>query len=278
MTDSAAPRPRTMSPIARAARSVEAGSPLRPPRSTCFRSACSRRGSATENSPAIWRRPSAPSPGRSNFLMPTRSGCSCSSTRAASSRARLRLDVIGPFEGQAGRSRAPASHLEAVWTRCRAIRAEDAAQAHLRSWTSGRGITIASIRASSRADDEEPCTITETTPDIDTKTPSTGRAITTLAKSLAPDRLPRARVYRRHWRACRKRKDRADAGSSAGGFRERVNLAVVTNDIFTREDGEFLVRHGRPCGRSDSRRWRPEAAPTRRSARTSRPTCSRSSA
>lgn len=27
------------------------------------------------------------------------------------------------------------------------------------------------------------------------------------------------------------------------GLRNRVNLAVVTNDIFTREDGEFLVRH-----------------------------------
>lgn len=26
-------------------------------------------------------------------------------------------------------------------------------------------------------------------------------------------------------------------------LRERVSLAVVTNDIFTREDGEFLVRH-----------------------------------
>jgi urease accessory protein len=28
------------------------------------------------------------------------------------------------------------------------------------------------------------------------------------------------------------------------GLRERVNLAAVTNDIFTREDGEFLVRNG----------------------------------
>ncbi len=28
------------------------------------------------------------------------------------------------------------------------------------------------------------------------------------------------------------------------GLRDRVNLAAVTNDIFTREDGEFLVRHG----------------------------------
>ncbi len=27
-------------------------------------------------------------------------------------------------------------------------------------------------------------------------------------------------------------------------LRDRVNLAVVTNDIFTREDGEFLVRNG----------------------------------
>ncbi|HEX8323103.1 MAG TPA: urease accessory protein UreG [Tepidisphaeraceae bacterium] len=27
-------------------------------------------------------------------------------------------------------------------------------------------------------------------------------------------------------------------------LRERVNLAVVTNDIFTREDGEFLIRNG----------------------------------
>lgn len=27
-------------------------------------------------------------------------------------------------------------------------------------------------------------------------------------------------------------------------LRERMNVAVVTNDIFTREDGEFLIRHG----------------------------------
>ena len=27
-------------------------------------------------------------------------------------------------------------------------------------------------------------------------------------------------------------------------LRERHSLAVVTNDIFTKEDGEFLVRHG----------------------------------
>ena len=26
-------------------------------------------------------------------------------------------------------------------------------------------------------------------------------------------------------------------------FRKRFNLCVVTNDIFTREDAEFLVRH-----------------------------------
>jgi urease accessory protein len=33
-------------------------------------------------------------------------------------------------------------------------------------------------------------------------------------------------------------------------LRERMNLAAVTNDIFTREDGEFLVRHDAlPAGR-----------------------------
>ena len=26
-------------------------------------------------------------------------------------------------------------------------------------------------------------------------------------------------------------------------FRENYNIAAITNDIFTREDGEFLVRH-----------------------------------
>lgn len=29
-----------------------------------------------------------------------------------------------------------------------------------------------------------------------------------------------------------------------GALRDRLNLAVVTNDIYTREDAEFLVRHG----------------------------------
>src|SRR6185436_9795001 len=27
------------------------------------------------------------------------------------------------------------------------------------------------------------------------------------------------------------------------GLRERLRIAAVTNDIFTREDGEFLIRH-----------------------------------
>lgn len=27
-------------------------------------------------------------------------------------------------------------------------------------------------------------------------------------------------------------------------LRERISIAAVTNDIFTREDGEFLTRHG----------------------------------
>ena len=59
-------------------------------------------------------------------------------------------------------------------------------------------------------------------------------------------------------------------------LRERYSLAVVTNDIFTREDAEFLVRHQAllPSGSPPSR---PAAARTPRSARTSARTSRRSS-
>jgi urease accessory protein len=50
-------------------------------------------------------------------------------------------------------------------------------------------------------------------------------------------------------------------------LRDRYQIAVVTNDIYTREDAEFLIR-SRPCPRSASSGWRPAAAPTRPSART----------
>ncbi len=33
-----------------------------------------------------------------------------------------------------------------------------------------------------------------------------------------------------------------------------VNLAVVTNDIYTREDAEFLIRQGTLAGRASDRR------------------------
>ena len=51
-------------------------------------------------------------------------------------------------------------------------------------------------------------------------------------------------------------------------LRDEYELAVVTNDIFTKEDGEFLVRHQAP-------RSRPEDARTRRSATTSARTSTR---
>jgi hypothetical protein len=58
-------------------------------------------------------------------------------------------------------------------------------------------------------------------------------------------------------------------------LRDRLSLGVVTNDIFTREDAEFLVRNeALPTERSG--RWRPAVALTRRSARTSATTSCRS--
>ena len=50
-------------------------------------------------------------------------------------------------------------------------------------------------------------------------------------------------------------------------LRETHSLGVVTNDIFTREDAEFLVRN-EALPPSGSARWRPAAARTRPSART----------
>ena len=38
-------------------------------------------------------------------------------------------------------------------------------------------------------------------------------------------------------------------------LRERYNLAVVTNDIYTQEDAEFLVRNEALAPRSTWRRW-----------------------
>ena len=53
-------------------------------------------------------------------------------------------------------------------------------------------------------------------------------------------------------------------------------LAVVTNDIYTTEDADFLRRDGGAARRADPRRWRPAAARTPRSATTSPPTSTRS--
>ena len=36
-------------------------------------------------------------------------------------------------------------------------------------------------------------------------------------------------------------------------LREQYNIAVVTNDIYTQEDAQFLVRH-QPCRRANHRR------------------------
>ena len=33
-------------------------------------------------------------------------------------------------------------------------------------------------------------------------------------------------------------------------LRDRVDMAVITNDIYTREDAEFLTRRGRPARRA----------------------------
>ena len=52
-------------------------------------------------------------------------------------------------------------------------------------------------------------------------------------------------------------------------LRDRYNIAVVTNDIFTKEDGEFLVPTSGAARPSGLPRSRPEAARTRRCATTS---------
>ncbi|GAA3355658.1 hypothetical protein GCM10017744_019070 [Streptomyces antimycoticus] len=60
-------------------------------------------------------------------------------------------------------------------------------------------------------------------------------------------------------------------------LRDQLSIAVVTNDIYTREDAEFLLRNAMPyCRPSASPPWRPEPARTPRSAMTSRPTWRRS--
>ena len=51
-------------------------------------------------------------------------------------------------------------------------------------------------------------------------------------------------------------------------LRDRYNIAVVTNDIFTKEDGEFLVRH-EALPPSGSPRSKPAAARTPRCGTTS---------
>ena len=51
----------------------------------------------------------------------------------------------------------------------------------------------------------------------------------------------------------------------------RCSMAIITNDIYTREDAEYLMRaHVLPVDRI--RGWRPGAVRTRRSARTHRST------
>ena len=79
-----------------------------------------------------------------------------------------------------------------------------------------------------------------------------------------------ARVHGRHRRAGGQRQDGA-AARALPPLRDDYSLAVVTNDIFTKEDGEFLVRQQRARGRAnravetggcphaaDSRRRQPE--------------------
>ena len=50
-------------------------------------------------------------------------------------------------------------------------------------------------------------------------------------------------------------------------MRDRYEMAVITNDIYTGEDAEFLTR-SEPCRRSGSAASRPADARTPRSART----------
>ena len=49
----------------------------------------------------------------------------------------------------------------------------------------------------------------------------------------------------------------------------RINLAVVTNDIYTKEDAEFLIRQG-TLPRAEWEAWRRAAVRTRRFAKTPR--------
>ncbi len=59
-------------------------------------------------------------------------------------------------------------------------------------------------------------------------------------------------------------------------LREKYNIAVVTNDIFTREDQEFLRKHSALSPESKIRLSKRAVAPTQRFAKTFRPTWKRS--
>jgi urease accessory protein len=61
-------------------------------------------------------------------------------------------------------------------------------------------------------------------------------------------------------------------------LRDKYNIAVVTNDIYTEEDAQFLVKNEARWRRSASSASRPAAARTRRSARTPRSTSKPSTA
>jgi urease accessory protein UreG len=53
-------------------------------------------------------------------------------------------------------------------------------------------------------------------------------------------------------------------------LRDRYQIAVVTNDIYTKEDAQFLIRSQAPWRRPASSAWRPGVAHTPPSARTHR--------
>ena len=57
------------------------------------------------------------------------------------------------------------------------------------------------------------------------------------------------------------------------GLRDRISLAVVTNDIFTKEDADFLVRHQALDKQPEFVQSRPADAPMPPFAKTSPPIC-----
>ena len=189
----------------------------------------------------------------------------CSAPARGVLRRRVRLGIIGPLRGAAPAASAQRRHRSPRrGARCADRRAHPRRPRRCsiccRPRTTGctrgcfkrEGGSRAGPRSTHHAHDHE----------HDSRGPAPSRA-----RHAAGRDYRHARVHRRHRRPGRQRQDRAAARAVPRAARSH-SLAVVTNDIFTKEDAEFLVRNEAlpPSGSPPSR---PAAARTPRSATTS---------